>query len=74
MGNVEKLASRDGQKNLEFQDCDEYASQMKLSEDKVGFLNNEKEKRETQLKVLREERDKNEKEYLKLQQLINSKS
>lgn len=74
MGNVEKLAARDGNKNLEFQDCDEYADQMKLSEDKVNFLNAEKAKRETQLKVLKEERDQNEKDYLKLQQLINKKS
>ncbi|PPR08829.1 MAG: hypothetical protein CFH44_00663 [Proteobacteria bacterium] len=66
MNNVEKLAARDGRKNLPFEDCTEYADQMKLSEDKRLFLNAEKEKRAKQLETLKALRDKTEKEYKEL--------
>ncbi|HAG52850.1 MAG TPA: hypothetical protein DCL21_03590 [Alphaproteobacteria bacterium] len=72
LGNMEKTAARNGQKGLPYQTCKEYAKQNELTEDKINYLNSEKDKRKAELEILKRDVDQAEKRYTSIEKDIDN--
>jgi len=74
MGGVPATAAYDGQKGKPYKNCTDYAKQNALSDDKIKFMNNEKEKRSSKLETLKSVRDRAESNFNTLEKIYEKRN